>query len=153
MLRGVGGLEEKGMTEDEMAGWHHWLDERESEWTLGVGDGQGGLACCNSWGRRVGHDWGTELNWILLPESSATNRNTTDLTWFLTSVYCVPNCKCCLQKLKHGHMVTYQCCLSLSTLTCSYGCSDRSISSGFLHTSQHLEFLLCAQPCLLQPSQ
>ena len=38
--------EEKGMTVDEMAGWHHWLNGRESEWTLGVGDGQGGLACC-----------------------------------------------------------------------------------------------------------
>ena len=44
------GREEKGMTEDEMAGWHHWLDGRESQWTPGVGDGQGGLACCNSWG-------------------------------------------------------------------------------------------------------
>ena len=44
--------EEKGTTEDEMAGWHHWLDRRESEWTLGVGDGQGGLACCDSWGRK-----------------------------------------------------------------------------------------------------
>ena len=45
------GEEEKGTTEDEMAGWHHWLDGRESEWTPGVGDGQGGLACCDSWGR------------------------------------------------------------------------------------------------------
>ena len=54
------GWEEKGTTEDEMAGWHHRLDGRESEWTPGVGDGQGGLACCNSWGRRVGHDW---VNW------------------------------------------------------------------------------------------
>ena len=44
--------EEKGTTEDEMAGWHHWLDGRESEWILGVGDGQGGLACCDSWGRK-----------------------------------------------------------------------------------------------------
>ena len=41
---------EKGMTEDEMAGWHHQLDGLESQWTPGVGDGQGGLACCNSWG-------------------------------------------------------------------------------------------------------
>ena len=57
------GQEEKGTTEDEMAGWHPWLNGCESEWTLGVGDGQGGLACCNSWGRRVGHDWVTELNW------------------------------------------------------------------------------------------
>ena len=46
------GQEEKGTTEDEMARWHHWLDGSESEWTLGVGDGQGGLACCNSWGRK-----------------------------------------------------------------------------------------------------
>ena len=44
--------EEKGTTEDEMAGWHHWLDGRESQWTLGVGDGQGGLVCCDSWGRK-----------------------------------------------------------------------------------------------------
>ena len=40
------------MTEDEMAGWHHWLDGRESQWTPGVGDGQGGLVCCDSWGRK-----------------------------------------------------------------------------------------------------
>ena len=46
------GQEEKGTTEDEMAGWHHQLDAHESEWTLGVGDGQGGLVCCDSWGRK-----------------------------------------------------------------------------------------------------
>ena len=46
------GQEEKGTTEDEMAGWHHWLDGRESEWTPGVGDGQGGLVCCDSWGHK-----------------------------------------------------------------------------------------------------
>ena len=46
------GQEEKGTTEDEMAGWHHWLDGCGSEWTPGVGDGQGGLACCDSWGHK-----------------------------------------------------------------------------------------------------
>ena len=46
------GQEKKGKTEDEMAGWHHWLDGRESQWTLGVGDRQRGLACCDSWGRK-----------------------------------------------------------------------------------------------------
>ena len=56
--------EEKETTEDEMAGWHHRLNGHEFEWTPGVGDGQGGVACCNSWGRRVGHDWPTELNVI-----------------------------------------------------------------------------------------
>ena len=44
--------EEKGMAEDEMVGWHHQLNAHESEWTLGVSDGQGGLVCCNSWGRK-----------------------------------------------------------------------------------------------------
>ena len=46
------GQDEKGTTEDEMAGWHHRLDGREFGWTPGVGDGQGGLACCNSWSRK-----------------------------------------------------------------------------------------------------
>ena len=46
------GQEEKGVTEDKMAGWHCWLDGRESGWTPGVGDGQGGPACCDSWGRK-----------------------------------------------------------------------------------------------------
>ena len=44
------GQEEKGMTEDEMAGWHHPLDGHEFECTPGVGNGQGGLACCDPWG-------------------------------------------------------------------------------------------------------
>ena len=57
------GQEEKGTTEDEMVGWHHRLDGCEFGWTLGVGDGQGGLACCDSPGRRVRHNWATELNW------------------------------------------------------------------------------------------
>ena len=52
MLGGILGWEEKGMTEDEMAGWYHWLDGHEFGWTLGVGNGQRGLACCNSWGHR-----------------------------------------------------------------------------------------------------
>ena len=46
------GQEEEGTTEDEMAGWHHWLNRREIEWIPGDGDGQGGLACCDSWGRK-----------------------------------------------------------------------------------------------------
>ena len=40
----------RGLTEDKMVGWHHQLDEHEFEYTLGVGDGQEGLACCSAWG-------------------------------------------------------------------------------------------------------
>ena len=43
---------EKGMTEDEMVGWYHRLDGHELEWTPGDGDGQGSLACCDSWGHK-----------------------------------------------------------------------------------------------------
>ena len=53
------GQEEKRTTDNEMAGCQHWLKGHESEWTPGVGEGQGGLVCCDSWGRRVGHDWAT----------------------------------------------------------------------------------------------
>ena len=63
------GQEEKGTTEDEMAGWHHWLDGHGSEWTPGVGDGQGGLECCDSWGRKE-LDMTERLNWTELMASS-----------------------------------------------------------------------------------
>ena len=60
------GQEEKGTTEDEMAGWHlmrmRWLHGCESEWTPGVGYGHGGLACCNSWGCKES-DTIERLNW------------------------------------------------------------------------------------------
>jgi len=59
------GQEEKGMTEDEMAGWHHQLHGHESQWTPGVGDGQGGLACCSSWCLKESDttEW---LKWLML---------------------------------------------------------------------------------------
>ena len=68
------GQEEKGMTEDEMAGWHHWLDGHESEWLPGVGDGQGGLACCDSRGCKESdmterQNW-TELRLAVIVETS-----------------------------------------------------------------------------------
>ena len=68
------GQEEKGTTRGWMAGWHHWLDGCESEWTPGVGDGQGGLVCCNSWGCKESDmteclNW-TELNWGCLVNQS-----------------------------------------------------------------------------------
>ena len=61
------GQEEKGMTEDQIAEWHHRLDGHEFGCTPGVGDGEGSLACCNSWGRKESDttewlNW-TELNW------------------------------------------------------------------------------------------
>ena len=61
MLRGIGGRRRRGW-QDEMVWWHHQLDAHEFGWTLGVGDGQGGLACCDSWGSKESDttEW---LNW------------------------------------------------------------------------------------------
>ena len=54
--------EEKGITEDEMVGWHHWLNGYEFEQALGVGDGQGSLVCCSPWGHKES-DTTEQLNW------------------------------------------------------------------------------------------
>ena len=56
--------EEKGPTEDEMVRWPHWLNGHEFEYTLGVGDGQGGLVCCSPWGQKE-CDTNERLNWGL----------------------------------------------------------------------------------------
>ena len=57
--------QEKGTTEDEMAGWHHRLNGHEFGWTPGDGDGQGGLACCDSWGRKES-DMTEHLDWLTI---------------------------------------------------------------------------------------
>ena len=63
--------EEKGTKEDEMVGWHHWLNGHKFEQVLGVGDGQGSLAMLQPMGsQRVGHDSVTELNWTDVPVSA-----------------------------------------------------------------------------------
>ena len=71
------GQEKKGMTEDEIAGWHHRLDGHEFEWTPAVGDGQGGLACCDSWDRKES-DTTERLNWTDLYTMESPK------TWFAT---------------------------------------------------------------------
>ena len=92
------GQEEKGATEDEMAGWHHRLDGHGFGWTLGVGDGQGGLACCSSWGRKELDtterlNW-TELNWTDLLMTLLTPLATQLVLSLFDQmiVYCIAKC-------------------------------------------------------------
>ena len=62
------GQEEKGTTEDEMVGWHHWIDVHGFGWALQVGDGQGSLVCCSPWGQK----YQTRLNsWITILNGKA----------------------------------------------------------------------------------
>ena len=77
------------MTEDEMAGWHHWLDGHESEWTLGFGDGQGGLACCDSWGRKES-DTTERLIWSDLKTQSLSNIFVIHSNWWVKflNIFC-----------------------------------------------------------------
>ena len=88
------GKEEKGMTEDEMAGWHHWLEGGESEWTPGVGDGQGGLACCDSWVQK---------------ESDTTERLNWTEDWLLLSF------KALSEETDHWHNATFMCIRTLKS--------------------------------------
>ena len=81
------GQEEKGTTEDEMAGWHHPLDGQEFGWTPGVVDGQGGLACCNSWGHKES-DMTEQLNWtdwILRKGSKRSKLGILGNIWYIIS--------------------------------------------------------------------
>ena len=100
------GQKEKGTTEDEMAGWHHWLDGYESEWTPGVGDGQGGLACCESWGHKSRtqlSDW-TELNWNNM--KWGINNNTRIVGDFRTLI--TPVARSSRQKIKGNTSLKWQ---------------------------------------------
>ena len=82
------GLKEKRASEDEMAGWHHWLDGHECEWTPGVGDGQGGLACCDSWGHKE-LDTTERLNWT---ENKQKFEKSTDSTSLLSIHFLSGSC-------------------------------------------------------------
>ena len=75
MLGRIGGRRRRGQQKDEMAGWHHRLDGREFEWTPGVSDGQGVLACCNSWSHKK-LDTTERLNW-------------TELNWTVVACFCL----------------------------------------------------------------
>ena len=66
--------EEKGTTEDEMVGWHHRLSGHGFGWTPGVGDGQGGLACCGPWGHKES-DTTEQLNWTELMNSRSSEKS------------------------------------------------------------------------------
>ena len=86
------GQEEKKTTKNEMAGWHHRLIAHEFEWTLGVGDGQGGLACCYSWGHKESYMpmW---LNWTKMNEC-----------WIFQVIFLIWSCNfalsaCCYNEL------------------------------------------------------
>ena len=72
MLGKIEGGRRRGMTEGEMGGWHHWLNGHEFEWTVGVGDGQGGLVCCSSWVHKELQmtEW---LNWTELMYTYESN--------------------------------------------------------------------------------
>ena len=79
------GQEEKGTTEDEMVGWHHWLNGHGFGWTVGADDGQEGLVCCSSWDHKESDmaewlDW-TELNWMMEHCHVCLTLDNTQLRW------------------------------------------------------------------------
>ena len=113
--------------------WHHRLHGREFEWTPGVGNGQGGLACCNSWGRRVRHDWATELNWI----------------------NCLFNCKSLLESLEGALLPKTTQSSENNIVTFSEILKKKSNIFSFIFKHQHdilvsFSFILCLLTLLLE---
>ena len=98
------GQEEKGTTEDEIVGWHHQLNGHGFGWTPGVGDGQGGLACCGSWGRNKLDDRVTELNSLI---SLMLNHRL--VPWHLIMLFCLlPNLASCFQPLEISSLILWK---------------------------------------------
>ena len=102
------GQEEKGSTEDEMTGWHHQLNRHEFEWTPGVGDGQGGLVCCNSWSRKE-LDTTEWLNWT---EINNLKKYITPLLRLVRGAFPIP----CLMSTSEVFSVPFLFFFSSSTL-------------------------------------
>ena len=91
--------EEKGMTEDEMVGWHHWLNRHEFEQALGDGEREGSLACCSPWGSQwVRHesDWTTKprCGWILVHLWSASIKTPVGWNLKISHYYCLRKVLC-----------------------------------------------------------
>ena len=116
------GQEEKGTTEDEMAGRHHWLDGRESEWTPGVGDGQGGPACCDSWGHKE-LDTTERLNWtdilLFFPPKATTSSNSCSPKYLNYFMY---NVECLSPPLTTDHIYTLSAAAAESLQSCPTLC-------------------------------
>ena len=96
------GQEEKGTTEDEMVGWHHWLNGHGSGWTPGVGDGQGGLACCGSRGRKES-DMTEWLDWTELIKGN----NLKNYIYIHTYIY-MNQCIIHLKLIQHSKSTIFQ---------------------------------------------
>ena len=139
------GQEEKGTTEDEMAGWHHGLDGRECEWTPGVGDGQGGLACCDSWGRKA-WDMTERLNWTELNYFTILYWFCHTLTWIHHGCTCVPHLETPSHIPPHTIPLGHPSIPALSILYHASNLDWRFISHDNIHASMPFSQIIPPSP-------
>ena len=135
--------EEKGTTEDEMVGWHHRLNRHGYGWTPGVGDGQGGLACCDSWDPKESDttEW---LNWTELLYCSGFCHT---LTWISHGCTCVPHPEPPSQLPPHLIPLGHPSAPALSTLSHALNLDWQSVSHMIINMFQCYS-LKSSHPCL-----
>ena len=126
------GQEEKGTTKDKLVGWHHWLNGYGFGWTLGIGDGQGSLVCCNSWGHKES-DTTELLNWTELSEYHG------DLFQKLPCTHCYTQCLPPCNRPRWSHASTGDTwTLTGKSESVSYG-----VTSPFSWVLVHTQFSFC----------
>ena len=150
--------EEKGTTENEMVGLHHCLDGHEFEQAPGVGDGQGGLACCGPRSYRVRHEWATELNWTDAYISFLFIEHLFTFLSFVSDIFiiCVFLCLCIcdwtsidlLSLVSNICIICVFLCLHLWSV--SYSSLSWCLSSFYVSVTSHLYCYCClfTQSCL-----
>ena len=129
----------RGVTEDEMVGWHHWLNGHEFEQNQGDSDGQGSLACCNSWGPKE-----SDMTYRLNGNNNKRSKGILHISSLVTEVICV------WRMMQLTFLQTWVCCRLIFELLSFKTCidTDLAIQSKCVWSLEVICWAICEGPCV-----